>query len=123
MRGLGWLLLNRWRHLEAELAHYYPGEPPAHRIDDMRRLLVLVQGLPDGSYTWSQEGWTMERELLAANVELSHTMAGILIRLGGSKRRLKPLRIPRPKPKRPDGKKQTAYDRIRSYALRTMGKG
>lgn len=72
----------------------------------LRRLHVLVAGLPASSRTWSEEngGWTVADHLAATTAELTHaTFRAVLASIPSKHRRKlpEPLRIPRPgaKPK------------------------
>jgi hypothetical protein len=60
--------------------------------------VALLRWLPPDAACWAgqQPSWTLERELAAAQVELTHTVTRLLAALGGAKRIPRPLTIPRP---------------------------
>jgi hypothetical protein len=69
-----------------------------------RRLLVYVDGLPDGARTWGYDGWSMEMELRARLLEfLDLTRLDLLYALTGSRKvkSVKPVDVPRPESVKP----------------------
>lgn len=64
----------------------------------MRRLAALIGHLPPESayLRATDQWWTTEHELSAGTVELLHAVLVGLARMSGSKRKVTPLRVPRP---------------------------
>jgi hypothetical protein len=64
----------------------------------VRRVKVLIEYLPaDSAYRRvTDQHWSDELELAATNVELLHALIVLVARAFGSKRKVKPLRVPRP---------------------------
>jgi hypothetical protein len=59
---------------------------------------VLIEYLPnDSAYRRvTEQHWSDELELAATNVELLHALIVLLARAFGSKRKMRPLHVPRP---------------------------
>lgn len=108
------MIAERWRAVEADLQRYYGVN--AAEVDDARRLLVLIEGLPEECATRDGRGWGVDQELAAMTVEaLGEVVRAVIASTGDQKalRRIKSLKIPRP---RDEGKKQSAADRMRAFA-------
>jgi hypothetical protein len=76
---------------------------------------VLVGGLPYWTNTYDGDEWTTEVELLAQSVETTHAVGEILASVySKEKRKVKPLRIPRPRDLKK--KPKTAAEKLRSFA-------
>lgn len=104
----------RWRQVEADVRRFYGVDA----IDvGCRRLLVYVDGLPECATTGVVDGWDAGTELAAAQLEMTHQIVTVLGRLGGNKRRVRPLRLPRPYEHR-----ERPVDRLRGLAKR-LGMG
>ncbi|MEV8373014.1 hypothetical protein AB0P21_09770 [Kribbella sp. NPDC056861] len=70
----------------------------------MRRLVALITHLPPDSALSRtvNSGWSDDRELAAALVELAHAQFRATLAAGGVKRLPRPLKVPRPDPYQPD---------------------
>lgn len=56
---------------------------------------ALVEALAERD-TWEAETWTVERELMATLVEITHALLIVTLKANGAKNTGKPLRVPRP---------------------------
>lgn len=56
---------------------------------------ALVEALAERDQ-WEAEAWTVERELLATLVEVTHALLIVTLKANGVKSPGKPIRVPRP---------------------------
>lgn len=56
---------------------------------------ALVEALAERDQ-WEAEAWTVERELLATLVEVTHALLIVTLKAHGAKNPGKPIRVPRP---------------------------
>lgn len=105
-------LTHHWAALDADFARFYRLSlaescwgPDAIGIARLERLIAYLP--PDAAYLTARgQAWTTQDELAALQVELLHALLVTVARLGGSKRRIAPLRIPRPgEPTRAPGRR------------------
>ena len=61
---------------------------------------ALVEALAEKD-KWEAETWTVERELLATLVEVTHSLLLVTLKANGAKSVGKPIRVPRPGDDRP----------------------
>lgn len=84
--------------------HYGFDLPREAESAGVRRLFVMLQGLPPEAATWREEmGWTQADEFAASLLELTDAWGRATVMALGKKPRGKPLQIPRPN-KTPRGK-------------------
>lgn len=63
---------------------------------------ALVEALAEKD-KWEAETWTVERELLATLVEVTHSLLLVTLKANGAKSVGKPIRVPRPGDDSPGG--------------------
>ena len=92
IRGLGLVILERWKQFEADCLRYYGVE--AGRLD-ARLGLVCLKGLPSDASVWGPHtvDWEWQLQVLEALDGVRRQVAALT---GDKKaRRMKPLRFPR----------------------------
>lgn len=72
---------------------------------------ALVEALAEKD-KWEAETWTVERELLATLVEITHSLLLVTLKANGAKSVGKPVRVPRPT----DGERQSDALSIGQFA-------
>lgn len=96
------------------LTDWFRDDPPS-----WRELYVLVTQLPEESRT--RGSWNLSHELAALNVELTHALLVAVLRIGGVKDRIDPLRIPRPYDESSESKPAKRPPKVRGRVVSTLG--